>query len=100
MLLCLVNWTLSDFQSYNFGFFFIGGIAGVLNVGHCQAEIVETTLVVSRFRFFRVVSRISEVCVIILPGMQICIRRNVGKTKVVSTIYAARVTPSKSQLTH
>ena len=36
-----------------------------------MAEIVETTLVISRFRFLRVVSRISVLRVIILPGMQI-----------------------------
>ena len=35
------------------------------------AEIVETTLVVSRFRFLRVGSRILEPRVIILPGTQI-----------------------------
>ena len=35
------------------------------------AEIVETTLVISRFRFLRVGSRISELREIILPGMQI-----------------------------
>ena len=39
--------------------------------GGLEAEIVETTLVVSRFRFLRVGSRISELGVIILPGMQI-----------------------------
>ena len=33
------------------------------------AEIVETTLVISRFRFLRVGSRISELRVIILPGI-------------------------------
>ena len=36
-----------------------------------KAEIVETTLVVSRFHFLRVVSGISELRVIILPGTQI-----------------------------
>ena len=36
-----------------------------------EAEIVETTLVVSRFHFLRVGSHISELHVIILPGTQI-----------------------------
>ena len=36
-----------------------------------DAEIVEMTLVVSWFRFLRVGSRISVLCVIILPGTQI-----------------------------
>ena len=36
-----------------------------------EAEIMETTLVVSRFCFLRVESHISELRVIILPGMQI-----------------------------
>ena len=40
-------------------------------LGHFGAEVVETTLVVSRFRFLRVESRISKLRVIILPGMQI-----------------------------
>ena len=40
-------------------------------VVHTKAEIVETTLVVSRFHFLRVGSRISELRVIILPGTQI-----------------------------
>ena len=35
-----------------------------------RAEIVETTLVISRFRFLRVGSCISEMRVIILPGTQ------------------------------
>ena len=39
--------------------------------GSLEAEIVKTTLVVSRFCFLRAGSRISEVRVIILPGTQI-----------------------------
>ena len=42
-----------------------------LNAQGLGAEIVETTLVISRFRFLRVGSRISEFRVIILPRMQI-----------------------------
>ena len=38
---------------------------------YLHAEIVETTLVISRFRFLRVGSRISVLCVFILQGMQI-----------------------------
>ena len=38
---------------------------------YLKAEIVEMTLVISWFRFLRVESRISELCVIILPETQI-----------------------------
>ena len=43
----------------------------LLNGLPLHAEIMEMTLVVSRFRFLRVGSRLSELHVIILPGMQI-----------------------------
>ena len=42
-----------------------------LNMVNMTAEIVETTLVISWFRFLRVASRISMLRVIILPGTQI-----------------------------
>ena len=43
----------------------------IVEACHFKVEIVETTLVVSRFRFLKVGSRTSELRVIILPGMQI-----------------------------
>ena len=43
----------------------------IIHIQNLKPEIVETTLVVSRFRFLRVGSRISELRVIILPGTQI-----------------------------
>ena len=47
-----------------------------------EAEIVETTLVVSGFGFLSIGSRISE--------LRVSIGHNVGKTKVVSTISASK----------
>ena len=74
----------------------------IIHIQNLKPEIVETTLVVSRFRFLRVGSRISELRVIILPGLKrydggdtnknytktTSMQRKVGKTKVVSTISA------------